>query len=565
MDMVFLVKSPPSVPVTSTLPSSIAPSSLPLPSSIYHQTTTVPSPPPVYGPPTYDQYLETKQWLPPDDVVPPPISSLRPHSYMLPSYIPPPLFTYHQTTTIPLPPSSRDIPETVLPPRKRSFTILPSPSDPYEQAAAEASDQPKARRRVDARRWSFIPHTLGEWRYEEESPSTFELGESSSMAATRVLPVTREPIHHTIPLLIARMVRHEVRIDRVYDHLDELPLERIETIEMDLAVLIDNGVDIQQTVAGLGTTLDHTLEQALRDQLEIARARITELEEQGAGMRQEISELRESIQHERHMRGRLTDQRILDHTRITTLERTAEEAQSRQRQTDDIIAGLTRHIRELQCRLAAAMAEYESNRNSGNGGEASGTATRVEPAARRCTYREFSVCQPQTFSGTEGAVGLVRWFEKLESVFRMCTDLSIILVLKDFEILTMRHESWGRNVVLCVEMIVEEVLNMDQVSIIAKFLDLWSFFFSKIWEFIIHIYSNCLTVDQGIHMFSTSCYRCKMSFQYPQMYVNQTISCRNCHTPFMAAEMLVPMYTIPFTQPIGSWASSLSGFCSVLD
>ncbi|PWA66698.1 hypothetical protein CTI12_AA325530 [Artemisia annua] len=173
------------------------------------------------------------------------------------------------TTTIPLPSSSRDTPETVLPPRKRSFTILPSPSNPYEQAAAEASDRPKARRRVDARNWSFIPHTLGEWRYEEGSPSTFELGESSSMAAARVLPVTREPIHHTIPLLIARMVRHEDRIDRVYDHLDKLPLGRIETIEMDLAVLIDNGVDIQQTVAGLGTTLDHTIEQVtdLQDQL----------------------------------------------------------------------------------------------------------------------------------------------------------------------------------------------------------------------------------------------------------------------------------------------------------
>ncbi|PWA71547.1 hypothetical protein CTI12_AA279840 [Artemisia annua] len=69
--------------------------------------------------------------------------------------------------------------------------------------------------------------------------------------------------------------------------------------------------------------------EALRDQLEIARARITELEGQGAGMRQEITELRESIQHERHMRGRLADQRILDRTRIATLERTAEEAQSR--------------------------------------------------------------------------------------------------------------------------------------------------------------------------------------------------------------------------------------------
>ncbi|KAJ0749354.1 putative retrotransposon gag domain-containing protein [Helianthus annuus] len=29
-------------------------------------------------------------------------------------------------------------------------------------------------------------------------------------------------------------------------------------------------------------------------------------------------------------------------------------------------------------------------------------------------------CRPSTFSGTEGAVGLLHWFEKLESVFEMC-------------------------------------------------------------------------------------------------------------------------------------------------
>ena len=346
---------PPSVPVTSTLPS----------------------PPPVYGPLTYDQYLETQQWLSPDDVAPSPASSFRPPPYMLPSYVTPPVFTYHQTTTVPLPPSSGAIPDTVLPPRKRSFTILPSPSDPYAQAAAEASDRPKARRRVDARIWSFIPHTLSGWRYEEGTPSTYELGESSSMASARVLPVTQEPIHRTIPLLIARLVRHEDRLDRVCDHLHEIPLSRIGDLERDFALMLDGQGDIQQTVAGLGTTLDQTLEQVadlqgqlaqhqedqyssaadahderevLRDRLEIAMTRIVELEERDAIRRDEIIELRESIQYERHMRGRLTDQRLLDRTRITTLEHTVEESQTRQRLTDDIIASLTRQIRELQCR-----------------------------------------------------------------------------------------------------------------------------------------------------------------------------------------------------------------------
>ncbi|XP_071740140.1 uncharacterized protein [Rutidosis leptorrhynchoides] len=33
-------------------------------------------------------------------------------------------------------------------------------------------------------------------------------------------------------------------------------------------------------------------------------------------------------------------------------------------------------------------------------------------------------CKPETFSGTEGPVGIMRWFEKLEAVFRIsdCAD-----------------------------------------------------------------------------------------------------------------------------------------------
>ncbi|GJW52289.1 hypothetical protein Tco_0883960 [Tanacetum coccineum] len=41
-----------------------------------------------------------------------------------------------------------------------------------------------------------------------------------------------------------------------------------------------------------------------------------------------------------------------------------------------------------------------------------------------CTYKEFMSCQPFYFNGTEGAVGLIRWFERTESVFSCsnCTE-----------------------------------------------------------------------------------------------------------------------------------------------
>ncbi|GJY08942.1 putative reverse transcriptase domain-containing protein [Tanacetum coccineum] len=54
------------------------------------------------------------------------------------------------------------------------------------------------------------------------------------------------------------------------------------------------------------------------------------------------------------------------------------------------------------------------NRNGMNGG-VRGNAL----IARVCTYKDFLNCQPRNFSGTEGVVGLARWFEKMESMYRI--------------------------------------------------------------------------------------------------------------------------------------------------
>nr|GEX48167.1 reverse transcriptase domain-containing protein [Tanacetum cinerariifolium] len=39
------------------------------------------------------------------------------------------------------------------------------------------------------------------------------------------------------------------------------------------------------------------------------------------------------------------------------------------------------------------------------------------PVAKSGNYKEFISCQPFNFNGTEGVVGLIRWFERTESVF----------------------------------------------------------------------------------------------------------------------------------------------------
>ncbi|GKD20126.1 hypothetical protein Tco_1221829 [Tanacetum coccineum] len=57
---------------------------------------------------------------------------------------------------------------------------------------------------------------------------------------------------------------------------------------------------------------------------------------------------------------------------------------------------------------AATMANTDNtNRNIGK---------RKAPIARKCSYKEYMSCQPFNFKGTEGVVGLIRWFEQTELV-----------------------------------------------------------------------------------------------------------------------------------------------------
>ncbi|GJS68191.1 reverse transcriptase domain-containing protein [Tanacetum coccineum] len=62
----------------------------------------------------------------------------------------------------------------------------------------------------------------------------------------------------------------------------------------------------------------------------------------------------------------------------------------------------------LKAQAAAMATSDNSNRN---------TEPREIPVAKRGNYKEFINCQPFYFNGTEGAVDLIRWFERTESVF----------------------------------------------------------------------------------------------------------------------------------------------------
>nr|GEU44753.1 putative reverse transcriptase domain-containing protein [Tanacetum cinerariifolium] len=73
--------------------------------------------------------------------------------------------------------------------------------------------------------------------------------------------------------------------------------------------------------------------------------------------------------------------------------------------------------------------ENGGNENGGNGGNGNGDNGKngnrgmnygcFMPMARECTFQDFLKCKPHTFSGTEGIVGLTRWFKKMETVFNI--------------------------------------------------------------------------------------------------------------------------------------------------
>nr|GEW61390.1 reverse transcriptase domain-containing protein [Tanacetum cinerariifolium] len=74
----------------------------------------------------------------------------------------------------------------------------------------------------------------------------------------------------------------------------------------------------------------------------------------------------------------------------------------------DRIENIKDNIEALKAQAANMANADNTNRNP---------EPREAHVARKCSYKEFKSCQPFNFKGSEGAVGLIRWFERTELVF----------------------------------------------------------------------------------------------------------------------------------------------------
>ncbi|GJS36352.1 hypothetical protein Tco_0534734 [Tanacetum coccineum] len=74
-------------------------------------------------------------------------------------------------------------------------------------------------------------------------------------------------------------------------------------------------------------------------------------------------------------------------------------------------------IKKLVADSVAAALEAQAATMANTDNTTRNTRQRETHIARKCSYKEFVNCQPFNFKGTKGAVGLIRLFERTESVF----------------------------------------------------------------------------------------------------------------------------------------------------
>ncbi|GJR95211.1 hypothetical protein Tco_0267385 [Tanacetum coccineum] len=117
-----------------------------------------------------------------------------------------------------------------------------------------------------------------------------------------------------------------------------------------------------------------------------------------------------------------------DHTLRVCTPEAIEELINRRVEETLVVHEATRAANALEAENQSQNGSDNDNGNSSNGDGENGNGGNRNSnengrgdrhATRECTYQDFMKCQPLNFKGTEGVVGLIRWFEKMEIVFHI--------------------------------------------------------------------------------------------------------------------------------------------------
>ncbi|GKA30440.1 putative reverse transcriptase domain-containing protein [Tanacetum coccineum] len=225
----------------------------------------------------------------------------------------------------------------------------------------------------------------------------------------------------------------EVRIDRIV---------RIETVQRRLEV--DQLVARGQRVSMIERINSLRLENLkVRAMLDIERDCVNNLRLHMSLSQEEFRQVRRD---RNDTRGRL--RRTMTITRSGMTPEAIEELVNRRVEEALAAHEATRAANALE---TENQSQNSSDGDNGNGGNGNGRNENPDengrgdrPVVRECTYQDFMKCQPLNFMGTKRVVGLIRWFEKVETVFHIsnCPEKSQV----KNEIQKMETELWNLTV-----------------------------------------------------------------------------------------------------------------------
>ncbi|GKA79789.1 hypothetical protein Tco_0786385 [Tanacetum coccineum] len=215
----------------------------------------------------------------------PPPSLLSSSSLPSPSLLPPSSCKRLRSPSASPPPSVSPSPLPLPPLLSPPPAVLP-PSPEVVIPETSATTAPvRLCRMVEAYRWNFARDGIDTWRRQEGDPR-YEIGESSS---ARIHLITSQPIHRTIPLLVARLIRHDGQIMKIYDHQREISVMRVEALEEEVEIWRDRAETAEQRAEDLHETLERT-----RDEVHEHQVRHEDIE---ARMQQYETDMRELRAH----------------------------------------------------------------------------------------------------------------------------------------------------------------------------------------------------------------------------------------------------------------------------
>ncbi|GJV54067.1 putative reverse transcriptase domain-containing protein [Tanacetum coccineum] len=226
-------------------------------------------------------------------------------------------------------------------------------------------------------------------------------------------------------------------VQRFHDHTQAIPIHRIQTIE---GVQREQGhriVGVESAVIALTERIAE-LERdnmRLRGTMSVESQRVDRLQRGMSRMQRELRQMRRLRFYDRVRVGRLEAKMPNTRSGASMTREEFEELVNRRVAEEMEAREAARTLEPLNENGDEQEGENGGNGNGGNGGNGNGgngengNGNRngnhgmnyggFMPVARECTFQDFLKCKPHNFSGTEGVVGLTRWFEKMETVFNI--------------------------------------------------------------------------------------------------------------------------------------------------